>query len=402
MPVSLMKYEIYKMFHRKSLIIVIIISIVLQIVLMIFTGKQRNEMDENYYRTYINIVTGHVTNEKLLWLKNEKQILDDTIDKYDFHYQQYIEKTITTKEYKKYLAKYNEALQKKNSFLEAYEYYIRIMNWDNNLKSLRRSLDSFEHAKDMDNPEYIKKKAVYERLINVKAPEVIYSTGWEDLLVIPLYEIILISIIIIIGISPLWSEEYSSGMMKIIASSKQGRKVTSIIKLMLASIYSIFIVVLFIIIKIVYFTYKYDWMNWNSAIQSIDYFQNSILNISNLQYLIISSLFRIIAYTALGLMTLLISLLAKSTVFTIFISWCIFSSPILLVEMSKGIVGSVLDFSLFSIIEFEKLFEQSRIYVLGGQPLLSSFIILPVLFICIFILVFVIFFYNRSSKNKLC
>lgn len=142
--------------------------------------------------------------------------------------------------------------------------------------------------------------------------------------------------LILIGISPVFSDEYNIKMDSFILSTKYGKSKAITSKIIASIIYIMTIAVFFILIDFLLplmFYGNYSIMGWNHPIQALIAFVDSPYNFTNLEMYFIEFAYNLFASLAFGIVVLLLSTIFKSNLLPLFIGGGIFALPIILVKI---------------------------------------------------------------------
>lgn len=203
---------------------------------------------------------------------------------------------------------------------------------------------------------------------------------------------------LLIGLSSIYSREYSSGVDHYILSSKKGRKSLVWSKISAALIYTFAVVIAWELCSLVINYIQYGKEGWGTAIQYIFEYFFSPYPLNMFDYHLIQLGIHIIGAFGFTLIILLISSISRNSLITFFISGFILIVPLIMYEMIHvEWLRDLLSFSFIYIMKVQVLFENFKTVNLFGLPVLYPIfaVILMTLLSFIFIVINL-----RVMKNK--
>lgn len=185
---------------------------------------------------------------------------------------------------------------------------------------------------------------------------------------------------LLLGISPIFSEEYKTKVSTIILSSKRGRSGCVRAKILAAIIYAILIAFICNLIGTIVVTKMYGIEGLNAPMQSLFEFSCSPYNFTIVQFYLTLFFTSIIGAILFVLLILLISNITKSSMMTFFISGFIFVFP-MLVEKFIGMANvwwkkPLISLSITQIFNATKIYDVFSTINIFGQPLIYPYFIL--------------------------
>lgn len=150
-----------------------------------------------------------------------------------------------------------------------------------------------------------------------------YCDGWDKLLSgMGSILSIMICLIVVITLSPVFSEEYALHTDSIIYSARYGRTKLTTSKIIAALEVVIGTYLLYLLLNLVLYGCTYGLQGWNVSIQSSLHYASSIYNLTFLQMFFISVILNIFGIVALTTITLFLSAQMSSPV-TALITSCV-------------------------------------------------------------------------------
>lgn len=277
-------YEIKKMlFYRKGLIVICVLLAV-QCVSFAIADKQRNNREEyrsEKYLYYLDQVKGKYTEEKALFLEKEAVRISEAKAARKILLENYYDGKIKEESFNEKLNEIDRVLKNNRGFDEIFSQYLYI-------------------CQNTNNRYFIEK------------------TGWELMFTqgsIPICIIIVILLLVI----PIFCSEYEIQMDILISSSRSGRKST-MQKIGIAILVSLFICLTISIIQFCYVKWNYGLPQGYAPIQSLEMYGESTKSITLWEGVVWLLLSRCIGGIFLALEILILSVLTKKYSLTVFLS----------------------------------------------------------------------------------
>ncbi|MDF2674128.1 MAG: hypothetical protein K0R09_2396, partial [Clostridiales bacterium] len=219
-----------------------------------------------------------------------------------------------------------------------------------------------EYIKVISNLEYNEAKTEKEELIlkllkNVGPLDSAYYTeGWKEMTKftwsIGYYFTIML---VLLGVSLIIPQEYSSGAYMIVNSTKESRRKLIFAKMGVVIVYTGIVATLFAVTNILTNWYIYGLEGWNVPLKYI--FYDTPYNIKIWQFFFMQQLFHVLSVSILGLLTMLISIFLKKGVMSLSLGGIVFIifNGISRLIGDKGVPGS-LSFIIGDFIDLRGIF----------------------------------------------
>lgn len=188
------------------------------------------------------------------------------------------------------------------------------------------------------------------------------------------FALVLLGALILIGIAPVFTQEYTSGVDQYILSSKNGRKKLVTAKLFASGIFVLIIVAFSVFYNVISRISVYGNHGWKAALQSAAKYTTSPYDFNLLNYFLTQIGFQILAGLVFAFLVLFISSVSRNALISFFVSGFIFGFPILIVDffgLELSWLTPILDFSYTNIMKVEGLFLQFNTVNLFGYPVLN-------------------------------
>ncbi|MBS4175225.1 ABC transporter permease subunit [Bacillus sp. FJAT-49736] len=239
--------------------------------------------------------------------------------------------------------------------------------------------------------EYREAKYNLENLIKMGEPQFYYMKAWENVTsYTDFIGTLIISVMILIGISSIFSKEYSTGMYQFILSSKNGRKKIVTAKLVVSFLYVIILTSLFFLACIVMNLLFYGDYGYNHAIRNLSGFNGTLLTLKVWQYILIEYFIYLFGALAFSTLVMFISSKSKSSLSGIIWGAAILGLPNILIQVTYGQfhwLMNALNFSYSALMSVITLFYTGNLYNVFGHPVplvylsVPLFAVLSILFI---------------------
>lgn len=294
---NIFTYEAYKNLILQKGALLLCAFVIFQTFIMI---KQSPTLSyqEKIYKTYMEQLNGPITDEKRNWIKEKDAHLNSYFTMLSESREKYNNHTITEQEW--------NAVQQLVS----------------------------DQTRDQEAFSLVKQRLAYLDGLNETSPEFIYESGYEYLSANTysgnktdqLHAIILLTMSIFL-FSPIFSMEYTSKMITLLSTLKNGRKQFILAKIRLAFVLSLLLYSIVYLTDFLFTIYNYGLPSLSSAcinISSLEAFGSMPLY----QYYLTVFIVRFIVYICMVMLFLLLSTFIKNAAKSILIGLLIFVFPI--------------------------------------------------------------------------
>lgn len=411
--IELLKFELYKIFKRKSTIIGLIFFMIIFIVFQMFTiNKER----KNYiYEEF----QGEITEQKVQIAREWKKTIAEEYEKLSKIHEEYKEQKIPEQNLDKFVQ--NEGIiystinwnERRGNIIEVkYKYKDKdnvmfdILNMKNAKNDKEKWLNDVQkHLKTIESKhsfEYREGILLYNMVSKIKPFKIYDYIGWRNIFNFIDSLVIIISILILLGISPVFNQEYNQKMDGVILSSKYGKNKIITAKILGACIYTTVVVLIFLGLNFCFSFFIYGLDGYSSPIQSIYNFITVPFDYTFSQYYISRILMCIFGANAYALLILLISTLNKNSILSFFIGSIFMIIPSFIrifLGVYDGKLGMLVDYSYFSVIGGRKLVSSKYVDVFGTPILYSNLMLLIFSLISV---VIVYLTYKEFRNHEVC
>ncbi|MCT8138390.1 hypothetical protein H1D32_11890 [Anaerobacillus sp. CMMVII] len=219
---------------------------------------------------------------------------------------------------------------------------------------------------------------------------------------------VFLATLIILGLTPVFADEYSKRTAHLILATKHGKRKIVTTKVMAALTYLFVVFSLLHIVNLLLQVIKFGGIQGGQGpMQNLPggmlFNQNYGLSPYALevwQFYAVTLTFQIFAGVALGLLVLLLSILTKNSMMTFFISGAVLAIPMMIkqVGFEQGILKYITYFNYLEIMMVVDLFEQFKAYQVLGYPILYPHMSLAIF--SVITIIVVVFIYHRFRHQQ--
>lgn len=244
----------------------------------------------------------------------------------------------------------------------------------------------------------------YKMMIFEGEPKFFFAKGWNDFFSkTSNISKLMIGMIILLLVSPIFSNEYSSGMDSLMFSSKNGRAKIVKSKLFATIVLSISVVVFYNLVQFLSVMLPTSFTGWNTPIRDQLNFMHSPYNFTMIQYFGISIIFQTIGAIVLSFMVTMISSLSKSSLATFFISFCMYILPFIFMMLGLNKANganSIMKLLPIKMIGNYDVFKEYGSYNILGSPILYPYVIVIVnIIVAIFFAIMTKYIISKKNAN---
>lgn len=381
--IDLIKFELYKIFSKKSVCIVLLLTMLFSIF--------------NAFGESINL--------KLKGL--------DSIDDVYSVMKEYEGKAITPEDIAKAeetmsnLAKKEQNGEKLTKEEIVYRYYLyEVMVVDpiyivNNqyytIEEIKNEISKLEKEDKIDTYEYKNIKFVYNKIKNVEEAKYYFKSGWlstTDFNVIAT----LITTLIAVGLATIFSDEYQSNSAQIVLSCKLGKNKLVLSKIMTGLIYT---VIVFAIVNFVYMlgVLKFDFIGWDKPLELFKYYRTTPFDIRVIDYYIVGIATSFIGAILFSLVTMLMSLIVKNNMISLLLSLGMYYAPAFIGSFIPiDSIGRIFrEINLAEAVRIVGMFREPSTYNVFGIPVLYSTVLISLVVVFIPVVIYSINYFGKKQ-----
>ncbi|MDP5274138.1 ABC transporter permease subunit [Chengkuizengella axinellae] len=340
---SLFKFELYKIFTQKSVWITFLIIFIGLPLLMMFSSSQSIGVTKEHTKAAYEKLEGDLSKERITKLQEELNEMDvSSSTSEEFSYRVTLMKIIS-----EYDAK--ERINEKKIALE----------------------QEMQNISNASGAKYEQLTLEHSMLEKINFNETTYSEGPLGIIAFLGVGTIFTGILLIIGLSTIFSNEATTGMNQILLSSKHGRKKVTSAKLFAAVVYVTFIIGIQFIINIGINTMLYTSQGWSSPIHKLDIFRDSPYAFNLLEYFSVQMMLHTLFALGFAMLILLISSLSKTSVKSIIISSILFILPLILSSFRISGLEDFIRYSYYNMMKVDEFFRFFEVFHIFGTPVLE-------------------------------
>lgn len=273
-------------------------------------------------------------------------------------------------------------------------------------------MDSFEGRKDhlleesrSSSESAYKKKVATKELQMIQKLDQPYGyynlTAWSSTVdFVNTLGFLILTILIVLGLSPVFADEHSQKIAPFIYSTKHGKRKLVTAKILASFTYITFLFVWLHAINVVLKIIEYKALvDGNVSLQNLYLFVHSPFVLTIWQYYGVALGIQLFAAFVIGLLVLFLSIITRNAMLTFFIGGVMIGTPFIFRQLGleQPFIEIIIKFSYAELMRIKGLFEQFYTFNLFGEPVLY-----PYLLISIFLLVAIvnILLIYRLYKNQ--
>ncbi|QNK56476.1 ABC transporter permease subunit [Paenibacillus sp. PAMC21692] len=223
-----------------------------------------------------------------------------------------------------------------------------------------------------------RKDALHLRMLeNVNVNKLYYHKAPAEMIdFVRTFGTMLTGALLLIGLAPIFSNEYMTGMDQLQLSTRHGRRKGIHAKIAAALIYTAFVIVVWGVFNLVQRIFVYGDGGWSAPLQQLFQYRYSPYDFDMLTYIFIQLGIHALGAVGFALLVLLISAWCRHTILSILVSGAIFSLPIAIVVFFKidlGMYENILDFTYTNVMRVSDLFDRFEVLNLFGYPVLYAY-----------------------------
>jgi ABC-type transport system involved in multi-copper enzyme maturation permease subunit len=336
---QLLKFELYKIFKEKSIYIAFVLLLIMSYLSL---GYPFNAvLEKQMYKDW----EGTITEEKVQRAKSEYAQL--------------------TKKEKEREDEEGQAHPEEIAKMWMLQKIVMSQGIEENLK---------ERLSKIENEVNLKARMEKKMLEKIDVSNLTYHSGPAHIVsFVEFGSFIVLGVMLMIGLSQMYSKEYSSGVDNYIFSSKKGRKELAIAKICASLIFTLVVVFAWEVFNLAANFIMHGSEGWGTPIQLITLYSkmpyvNSPYAFTMLEYHFIQLGIHILGAFAFALLIVLISSINKSSLASFIISAFIFFAPLFLVGVEWFRIISPFYFT--NVLRVQFLFDEFKTVDIFGYPIL--------------------------------
>ncbi|MCC3870107.1 ABC transporter permease subunit [Terrisporobacter mayombei] len=381
---DLIKFELYKIFSKKSVRIVLLLTILFGIFNVVaesvYVKYQGVDHIDDVYSIMKEYDGKAITEESAIKAENtindlkEKKSRGEKLTKKEIIYMNYLYDTMRS----------------------PYPTYI-INNKYYTIDEMKDEINKLKNENKTDTYEYKNLNFIYEKVKNVQESKFYFSHGWLSTVDFKAIAT-LITTLIAVGLAAIFSDEYQSNSAQIMLSCKYGKNKIVLSKMITGLIFT---ATIFIIINVVYMigALLYDFRGWSTPLELFKYYGNTPFDMRVIDFYITGLGISFIGAILYSLVTMLMSLLVKNNMIALLLSLGLYYIPAFFGNfIPMDSVGRVFrEINLAEAIKIEGMFVNPSTYNILGTPVLYSTLLISLVVVFIPIVIYLIRYFGKKQ-----
>ncbi|WP_419749880.1 hypothetical protein [Terrisporobacter petrolearius] len=381
---DLIKFELYKIFSKKSVRIILLLTILLGIFNVVAESVSVKYQGVDHIDDVYSIMKEYegkaITEESAIKAENTINDLKEKKSRGE---------KLTTKEivYMNYL--YDTMRPPYHAYTVNNELYT--------VDEMKDEMNKLKNENKTDTYEYKNLNFIYEKVKNVEEPKFYFSHGWlktADFKAIAT----LITTLIAVGLAAIFSDEYQSNSAQIMLSCKYGKNKMVLSKMITGLIFT---ATIFIIINVVHMigVLLYDFRGWDAPLELFKYYTNTPFDMRVIDFYITGLGISFIGAILYSLVTMLISLLVKNNMIALLLSLGLYYAPAFAGSFIPidSVVRVFREINLAEAISIEGMFVNSSTYNILGTPVMHSTLLISLVVVFIPIVMYLIKYFGKKQ-----
>ena len=381
--IDLIKFELYKIFSKKSVRIVLLLTVLFSVFNAFgesinMKSKGLDSIDDVYsvmkeYEGKVITQEGIVKAEETIENLRQKEQRGEKLSKKEIVYRYYL----------------YEAVLSDPTYIVNNQYYT--------IDEMKDEISKLEKEDKIDTYEYKNIKFVYDKVKNVEESRYYFKSGWistTDFNVIAT----LITTLIAVGLATMFSDEYQSNSAQIVLSCKRGKNKLVSSKIITGLVYTM---IVFIIVNGVYMfgALKFDFIGWDKPLELFKYYRTTPFDIRVIDYYIAGLATSFIGAMLFSLVTMLMSLIVKNNMISLLISLGMYYAPAFIGGFIPiDSIGRIFrEINLAEAVRVESMFRDVSTYNVFGNPVLYSTVLISLVIVSIPVVIYLIKYFGKKQ-----
>ncbi len=272
------------------------------------------------------------------------------------------------------------------------------------LKELDKNLMDLKKFGKENSYEYKNKTIANDMYKKLSEPKFFYTEGWQYISsFVNETNFIIIVIMLLLGVSPMFSDEYKTKVDTIILSTKKGRSQCVRAKILASIIYAVFITFICNLISTVLVNIAYGWQGFSAPMQCLWDFICSPYNLTIGEFNLTLFFTTVIGAIIFALLILLISNITRSSMMTFFISGFILMFPMLVQRFGANAnfwwEKPLISLSIAQILSGVKIYDVFSTINIFGHPVIYPYFILTYSALLAILLIYIL--HNRLKYEQI-
>jgi ABC-type transport system involved in multi-copper enzyme maturation permease subunit len=251
---------------------------------------------------------------------------------------------------------------------------------------------------------YKEKVLQYEMMKKLQTPGVYDNEAWDYIVdFYSAFGFILLSALLLFGLSPVFSEEYSTGMDSILLSTRHGKRKLVTAKIISSVVYVVLAALFFTVINVMVNFIAFGPSGGGSPMLDLAGHSITLYDFSSAEYFSYLFILQTLGAIAFGLLLIGISSMSKSVSIPIFTGGVVLAAPIMIqlsFKMNIEWVNRLLEFFYSNVISSLNLYRPFKTFNLLGSPVQYPIIASMVMIIVSVATVYFIYYIFKTRQIK--
>lgn len=380
---DLIKFELYKIFSKKSVRIVLLLTVLFSVFNAFgpninVKSKGLDSMDDVYsvmkeHEGKVITPEGITKAEEIIENLSQKEQKGEKLTKEEIVYRYYL----------------YDAMIADPTYIVNNQYYT--------IDEMKDEISKLEKENRIDTYEYKNIKFVYDKVKNIEELKYYFTSGWlstTDFNVIAT----LITTMIAVGLATMFSDEYQSNSAQIVLSCKRGKNKLVSSKIITGLIYT---AIVFIIINGVYMfgALQFDFIGWDKPLELFKYYMMTPFDMRIIDYYIAGLGTSFIGAMLFSLVTMLMSLIVKNNMISLLLSLGMYHTPAFVGSFIPidSIARIFREINLAEAVRIEGMFKFTSTYNIFGNPVLYSTVLISLVVVSIPVVIYLIKYFGKRQ-----
>lgn len=395
----ILKYELIKIFRKKSIIIALIIFSVINIYKINYSFKNDHiinnehkvgkEYSQGYWRAHDEIA-GTITYDKINFIKNRYKNAMDIVSSGNYSKEPNQPNTYT-----------GYIFGDMNMFKELYDGLDYYYNYEKRLNNvIAKAEENIDFYRERANLFEVKNNKKILSVYGKRSLSEFYdTTAYEEFFKYD-FSSLLIILLLTFGLASVFSGERESSMNTILLTSKYGKNFTIATKILAAMMYVAIISIYFFILDFLCFSVIFKLLGYNLPIYSMRDFEYTPLNMEIWKFIIYSDTIKLFGFMVIGLLILLFSSIFSESLVSFIASIGMITGCLAINDFFHGKAREIIAFiNPVSMLTNRELFKEYSVIDILGKPFFLSTLNIICVAVLFFITISMIVIINKKNAS---
>jgi hypothetical protein len=387
----MIKYEFVKIFRKKSIIIALIIFSIINVykinIYFQHNGRVDNEFNQGYWTVH-NKVSGTIDEDKINFIKNRYKNARAIVSSGN-----YSTKPNQPNTYTGYI------FGDMNMFKEIFNSLGYFYNYRESINSvILKATENIDFYKEHGNAYEVKNNHKILNVYGERSISEFYNTEGYEYFFRYNFSSLMIILLLLLGLSSVFSREKASSMHIILSTCKYGRGKTVLAKLIASMLYTTIISLCFFVLDFICFLHIFKLIGHNLPIYAIESFEFTPFNYKMWQFVIFFDVVKLLTFITIAGIIIFFSSVFEESILPFIISagtiiFCLSCNDFL----SNNAQNMISLINPVSLLTDRTVFMKYTVVNICGQPVFKYIVMFAInIFYIMFILLAVLIF-NRKN-----